>query len=242
MTATERPPTANGHAAINPAQRLNDLIIRLSLAVRAGPDGELTTVRDELVAIATDLRPLQQAAERSEQLEQAVRVAQDLRLRYQELFDFAPDGFVVTDHLGQIVEANHEAAALLCTPKEFLIGKPLACFIANGWRTVLYDYLTRPQRDRGAEEWQTLLQPRRGKPRHTALTVAVIADDRGGPACYRWNLRDLTAQKSLERTARVEKTLVDSIVETLEAVVLILDDAGRITRCNPFLERLAGFK
>ena len=51
------------------------------------------------------------------------------RLRYQELFDFAPDAQVVTDLRGIVLEANYAAAALFGHSKAFLIGKPLGLLL-----------------------------------------------------------------------------------------------------------------
>src|SRR5437868_4590914 len=50
-------------------------------------------------------------------------------LRYRELFDFAPDGQVLTDWSGIILAANLAAAHLLDSRREFLIGKPLPLYI-----------------------------------------------------------------------------------------------------------------
>ena len=50
------------------------------------------------------------------------------RGRYQELFDFAPDGYLVTDTEGIILEANIAATNLFNTSKLLLIGMPLANF------------------------------------------------------------------------------------------------------------------
>ncbi|CAA9401470.1 hypothetical protein AVDCRST_MAG94-5938, partial [uncultured Leptolyngbya sp.] len=47
------------------------------------------------------------------------------RQRYQELFEFAPDGYLVTDAQGKIQEANLAAARLLNIEQRFLVGKPL---------------------------------------------------------------------------------------------------------------------
>ena len=56
------------------------------------------------------------------------------RQRYQELFEEAPDGYLVTNQQGFIEEVNWAAAALLNVPKQFLFGKPLSVFIAKSDR------------------------------------------------------------------------------------------------------------
>ena len=48
---------------------------------------------------------------------------------HEALFDDAPDGYLVTDHLGIIQEANRVAAAFLAMPQASLVGIPFARFI-----------------------------------------------------------------------------------------------------------------
>ena len=57
---------------------------------------------------------------------QAQSGLEEERQRYQELFEFAPDGYLVTDALGVIREANRAASELLGIRAEFLRGKPLS--------------------------------------------------------------------------------------------------------------------
>src|SRR5215217_7306866 len=51
------------------------------------------------------------------------------RARYRGLFDFAPDGYVVTDDEGVVREANHAAADLLGRVARHMPGKPLRVFV-----------------------------------------------------------------------------------------------------------------
>ena len=50
----------------------------------------------------------------------ACRAAEAAHQRYQDLFDSAPDAYLVTDTEGIIQEANRAAAALLATPQPVL--------------------------------------------------------------------------------------------------------------------------
>src|SRR5438874_1033859 len=51
------------------------------------------------------------------------------RERYGELFDFAPDAYLVTDTDGKILEANSAAGRLLGVPPRHLDGKLLVSFV-----------------------------------------------------------------------------------------------------------------
>src|SRR5262245_51517105 len=51
------------------------------------------------------------------------------RRRYQALFDFAPDAYIVTNEDGVIREANRAAGSLLGILPERLIDRPLVVFV-----------------------------------------------------------------------------------------------------------------
>jgi PAS domain-containing protein len=54
--------------------------------------------------------------------------------KYRELFDFAPDGYLVTNSDGVIREANHAVAALFNVSPARLLGKPLVVFVVVAQR------------------------------------------------------------------------------------------------------------
>ncbi|MGB3138827.1 MAG: PAS domain-containing protein, partial [Nodosilinea sp.] len=67
----------------------------------------------------------------NEQLTVAQQQAEVERQRYQDLFEFAPDGYLVTDLKGVVQEANYASVILLNIEQEFLIGKPLVACVAQ---------------------------------------------------------------------------------------------------------------
>jgi len=147
------------------------------------------------------LEELQTAEEelrqQNEELELTRRAVEAERRRYQELFDFAPDGYLVTDAKGNIQEANRAAAALLHVPQDSLVGKPLAVFVAKAKRA-FYTRLSQLYAGGRAEEWEVRLQPRGGAPFDASLTVGVMRDAAGRAVGLRWLLRDVTARKRAE--------------------------------------------
>ena len=83
------------------------------------------------------------------------------RRRYQHLFQYAPDAYLLTDLSGIIREANHSAAHLLGVQPRFLVGKTLVSFVAAE------DRAPAARRDRplalepAAKSLELRLQPRR---------------------------------------------------------------------------------
>lgn len=177
------------------------------------------------------------------------------RLRYQQLFEFAPDAYVVTDHRGLILEANLASSIVLGCAKEFLGGKPLGLFVAEGCRSEFYDYLARlPKSGAASHEFETRVG-RRNEPRDVSVRVAALEAWEGNGTVLRWLIRDITEQRRTEAARddllrrvvtaeederrRVARELHDSIGQLLTALLLGLRavrDAGPLPA--PALERL----
>lgn len=153
---------------------------------------ELRTALEELHVAEEELR------QQNEELEVTRRVVEGERQRYQDLFEFAPDGYLVTDRQGAIREANSAAAVLLNLSQKFLIGKPLANFIPDEERSAFRSQLNRLQDIERLREWEVRLK-RRGDDRFdAALSVVSVRDWEGTLLGWRWLIRDVTARKQAE--------------------------------------------
>jgi PAS domain S-box-containing protein len=179
--------------------------------------------------------------ENGDYLQAALRQAQANLMRYQELFDFAPNGYLVTDWQGIIQEANYAAAAMLGSRREFLVNKPMLFYVAEGDRRTLLNKLAelRHQADFRLQ-WEMLLCPPRGPRLLTLVTVASAPNDRP-EISLRWILQDITYYRQAEETLRAEKEFADSLIELADAVILVFDPAMRIVRTNRYLLALTGY-
>jgi PAS domain S-box-containing protein len=159
---------------------------------------ELSTALQELRAAADELQ------QQNEELAEARELVDEERRRYQELFDDAPDGYLVTDPTGTIQQANEVAASLLGVRRDLLPGKPLVVFVASEAHRAFAAYLARlqdgfPER---VAEWQTTVQPRGGPPYPVTLTTGRIRDRKGRLVGLRWLLRDSTERVRTEVARR----------------------------------------
>ena len=113
--------------------------------------------------------------------------------RYQELFEQAPDAYLVTSLEGVIQEANHAALALFQLSHKELIGKPLAVFIAEAGRR---EFRAQVNRLANAElekvsNWDLEIF-RRGDDAVLPVSVSLVLaqDPEKGVSVLRWLLRD----------------------------------------------------
>jgi PAS domain S-box-containing protein len=120
------------------------------------------------------------------------------RHRYRDLFDFAPDAYLVTDLQGTIQEANHAAAELLHVERRELAGKPLAAFVHSADCALLSEQISMlPQ---GADQPASLelrLLPRQRPPVEAALKVSATRT-KGQPPRLRWIVRPVDEGKGAQ--------------------------------------------
>jgi PAS domain S-box-containing protein len=173
-------------------QRTNDL-----------PESQQTLLSEALSELQAVLEELQASeAELHLQNEALVNTRQAVeseRQRYRELFEFAPDGYLVTDANGRILEANNAIAVLLNIPQEFVVGKPLLVFIDQPDRSSFHLKLDQLQQLDKLQDWQIRLRSPQRSPFEVALTVAVVRNAANQIIGLRWLLRDITERKQVER-------------------------------------------
>src|SRR5262245_54202642 len=117
---------------------------------------ELSNTVEELCVAAEELR------QQNDQLVATRTLLEQERHHYQELFELAPDGYVVTDMLGVIREANNNAANLLHMRRDFLIGKPIIVCVSSSEHVGFRRLLARLQRQGFVSDWETKIQLRAG--------------------------------------------------------------------------------
>ena len=253
-----RPPREPPHhlagEQVRRARRQIEALHRRATGLGAEHD---SVVEEAVEALYTTLEVLQVSEEelriQAEELAASQETIQAERLRYRELFQLAPDAYLVTSPDGIIQEANEAAAQLLNLDAHRLIGKPLGVFVPPDARGEFRLRLARAAREGRMSDWETSLRPRRGAaPVPVACTVAAVAGGGGPTTGLRWLVRDVSERRRAEenRQALVREEAARAEAERqrafLEAVVrhlpggVILGEApdGRIVMHNAEAERI----
>lgn len=187
---------------------------------------ELQQTLEELQVIEEELR------QQNEELAVAREIAELERQRYQDLFEFAPDAYLVTDAAGIIKEANHVAATLLCGREQFLVGKPLVVFIAQEDSQT---FMTRLQNLPQLQHWEVDLQPRAGPSFPARIKVAAVHDAQGQRIGWRWLLCKISEQEKTQSTRQqVEAALNQATVELENRVV---ERTAELSQANVLLQQ-----
>lgn len=185
------------------------------------------------------------------------------RARYRDLFESAPEAYLVTDPAGRIVEANRAAERLLNRARNELLGAPLADLLAGHERVPVEMMLARLEYLESISDWD-LDFCRDEVEFAAAVTVSSTRGADGRALSFRWLIRDITERKATEarmvtanialersvreRTADLEAVgrQKDEALARLEAVVdqipagIVLADAksGKVVAANEHAARL----
>ncbi|MBD2035687.1 PAS domain S-box protein [Leptolyngbya sp. FACHB-321] len=187
---------------------------------------ELTLINEELETTLEELRLAEEELQRqNEQL-------QTEQQRYQDLFNLAPDGYLVTDVAGLIQEANQAIRTQLAIELASLLGQPLLNFIASSdlmvYRDRLHHLATRQQVEQPEpQSWTMQLQTRQKKLFPAEVTVGCVYDSTGSVTSLRWLIRDITERQQAETKLRESESLYRAIGETLDYGIWVCDPAGR---------------
>jgi PAS domain S-box-containing protein len=202
----------------------------------------LDKLTDDLEGIQAGERKLGLRSDHINRIEESLHVE---RRRYQELFEFAPDAYLVTDCSGVIQEVNQIAAAFFQVDSERLAGLPLGALLGQENRLAFHDELARIRFQSDLNQitgWELRMRPfGAASAVDVSLTVGIVRDEQQRPTMLRWIVRDITPRKSAERALTAERDFAEKLIATAPAEVLVLDREGRIVRFNGYSCELSGY-
>ena len=220
----------------------------------ARPRGLLPQALEELQLSVEELRVAEEEMRvQNEELGRGRLRLEAERQRYQDLFDFAPDGYLVTSLDGTILESNRAASRTLGISSRFLKKRSLATLIAPPNLAEFQPRLKAlTQSGEGAfPEW--VVQMRR---RPSGKFAAAVTADRfqgllGEEPTLRWLIRDIServeaeearAALALAEASRAEAEEVQrrtqEILERITDMYVVLDPEWRFVSMNASAARI----
>jgi PAS domain S-box-containing protein len=228
---------------------IRDIILQNEVGKVQDVTGRVTDITDLMEtceALRETLEELQiieeELRQQNEELAIAHETAELERRRYQDLFDLAPDAYLVTDVAGIIKEANYVAAALLSVRQKFLVGKPFILFIAESDRQTFMKQLANLQQ---VQDWEVDLKLRGGTVFPASIKMVAMYDSEGQRIGWRWLLRDISEQQAILRDRqRAEKDLhrMNAVLQAQQEAsidgILIIDENLTVTSFNQKFSQL----
>jgi PAS domain S-box-containing protein len=208
------------------AQRSPDDLPDNPRAAREAVAGELATLVEELSVAHEQLQ------RQTLELHHARELLDAERERFRELFEVAPEGHIITDTMGVILEANRSAVTMLNVPLEYLAGKPLIVFVDVNDRRLFRVHAYRARTNAAEEGWSVTLVPRDAEPCRAFVAVSPLLDAHGNVTGLRWLLRDTSARRASVVRDRTPAAILRSAIDALSAHVAVVDVDGTIMTVN----------
>jgi len=184
-------------------QQVNQLYQTVDTALSPSPDASFVEYLSELSKALEELKVIEEeVCEQNQQLSEARQALEIEQRRYRELFEFAPDGYLITDQHGGIQEANRAAAELLKVEKKYIVGKSLINFVAEEHHNVFRSLLLQLQSIDQVREWEIPFIAYDKTRFEAALTVVAVKTESEETIALRWLLRDITNRKQIEEQLR----------------------------------------
>jgi PAS domain S-box-containing protein len=225
-------------------ERAREIVGRLGLSTTAEEYAPLAVATDEWLAAVEELEVAEEELrQQSEELAASAAEVEVQHARYQELFELAPDAYVVTDAGGLVQQANRAATKLLRIPRISLTYKPLVVFVDPEARRAFRNALDQLVGADGVQQFEMQVRPRYGPKAFVSVAATASRDARGNAATIRWILRDITEQRRAAervqavavtverrvaaRTARLEQMIIerDARIAMLEGELAAESDA-----------------
>jgi PAS domain S-box-containing protein len=171
------------------------------------------------------------------------------RRRYREMFESAPDGYVLTNLNGNIREANRVAAALLGVRPDSLRNKSLLAFMDDDARAELEPTLVR-WRDAESPQAQELPPIVRGSIRlrvykgaffPAEYAISPMRDEHDHIIGLRWMLRDLSESTRTAQALRERDYHYRTLFDNAGDAIFIHNLTGRFLDVNRVACEMLGY-
>jgi len=212
---------------------------------RKGAEAELARYRDhleELVSQRTvELRQsnlkLQQEMARHQKTAVALQQSEE---NFRSLADNAQDGFIIIAEDEKFVYANRRAGEMTGYNPAELHQLSIKDIIHPEQYELLRDrYRRRIAGEEVVSQYETSLIHKNGQPIPVEVTAAKTVWH-GQPADV-VSFRDITERLKAAEILKQERDFAQTLVDTAQAIILVLDPQGRIDLFNPYLEQISGY-
>jgi PAS domain S-box-containing protein len=139
------------------------------------------------------------------------------RTRYRDLFEFAPDGYLVTDPQGKLSEMNEAVTRLLNMGRGVLQGRPLLAFILPEDQPMFLQLQHWVAAGNPGQTWNLRVLRHDSEPFNAAIIARPVFDrDNRTVMGIRWLLRDMTAHVAQQRALLDSQAALAQANATLE--------------------------
>ncbi len=176
----------------------------------------------------------------NEALREAQLAAETVRNKYQELYDFAPVGYLTCEADGLIHDVNVAGATLLGVDPRFLVNRRIQLWVEEAARIRFTEFLRDIVSTDAKQVCELALLKSERWPVHVRLEGVATAASSGAPAVCRIALIDLTERKQAEEALRLSEARYRAAIEDQIELVCRFEVEGTVTFVNEAFCRALG--
>ena len=198
---------------------------------------------DDILALINELEVQQSELEaQNEDLMQAKSETDNLLNKYQELYDFAPVGYVTLDEQGNIIDANLTLTGLLGIERIKLINTHFDHFIPSDTRPAFYNFFKNVIETDMCQKCQMRLIKNDDIVFYALLEGIAVMDKKYPEVKHiMLSITDITDCKSIEENLLKEKDFSNILIESLPGIFCLFDFNGKMLRWNKYGENVIGY-
>lgn len=191
------------------------------------PGSGINISPEKIVQIVEELRTGEKTLRRQkDEMLFAYQILEVAFQRYWEYFNFAPDGYLVTDTDGLIREANQTILSMLSIRQVDLIGKSITSLIPG----ITYnDFGVQLNWFSGSQNLEVYLQPKDNKPFYASLSIAPQCNVQNKTVGLLWLIRDITERKKIEDALLKSRAELSLILEQIPYILWTTDMELQLT-------------
>lgn len=163
-------------------------------------------------------------------------------IRWQAVLDTARDAIISMDTDGAITLFNRAAEEIFGYRADEVLGQHVGMLMPAPYRDAHDGYVRRYQESGEAKAIGRIreVEGMRKNGEVFPIELAVSEARAGRSVIYTAIIRDVSQRRSAEEALRRERDLAERLIETAQAIVLLLSPEGAILRYNSYMEKLSG--
>lgn len=163
--------------------------------------------------------------------------------RLQAVLDTTVEGIVTIQEHGRVESMNNSAQRMFGYSAEEVIGRNVSMLMPSPYREQHDDYIVR-YLETGQAKIIGVGREVAGRRKDGTifpLDVGVSEVKLGDRRFFTGVLRDLTQRKQAEESLRQERDFNSAVLQTTAALIVVLDESGRVIRFNQACEQATGY-
>lgn len=163
--------------------------------------------------------------------------------RFQSLLQIAPSVILYLDRECRILEFNAEAERVYGSRREDVLGKNyLELFLQEDARQAVASGIKKVLAGESTRGFENAVITNEKQERILRWDVGPVLDFEGKPIGIVAVGQDITEHKKTEEALKSERDFAGSLIETTQAIILLIDPEGRIRHFNSYMEQLSGYR